>query len=201
MRIVGGKHKGRTIEVPMRSQLRPTSERMREALFNRLVHGGHGAGGGSILVDAIVMDAFCGTGALGLEALSRGATRAYFLDKDPIALDCARRNARTYGEFEHCRFLLTDATKATKAPEPCKVVFMDPPYADDLTEEALNRIAEGGWIEPGGIVSVEIEAHGNAYAPPLGFALIDARIYGRGLSLLLRYTPQGWRPKNPVEES
>ena len=201
MRIVGGKHKGRTIEVPMRSPLRPTSERMREALFNRLVHGGHGEGGGSILVEATVMDAFCGTGALGLEALSRGAARVYFVDKDPIALDCARRNARTYGEFEHCRFLLADATKPMRAPEPCKIVFMDPPYADEVAEEALGRIVEGGWIEAGGIVAIEIEARGNAYSPPLGFSLIDARIYGRGLSLLLRYTPEGWRAKSPVGEA
>lgn len=189
MRIVAGRHRGRALAAPEGSAIRPTSDRAREGLFNRLVHGGYGAGGASPLVDAVVLDAFCGTGALGLEALSRGAARALFLDSSEAALAAARANARALGESANCRFYRLDATQPGRAPEAARVAFLDAPYAKGQTAPALAALAAAGWLAPDALVCIEIAAAERGFALPAGFAALDERRYGRARSLIARHAP------------
>lgn len=187
MRIVAGRHRGRALAAPPGAAIRPTADRAREGLFNRLAHGSHGAGGVSPLVDAVVLDAFCGTGALGLEALSRGAARALFLDASEAALAAARANARALGETARCRFYRLDATAPGRAPETATLAFLDPPYDKALAAPALAALAAGLWLAPGALACVEIAAGAGDFAPPAGFTTLDDRRYGKARSLILRF--------------
>ena len=186
MRIVAGSLKGRKLAAPEGAAIRPTSDRAREALFNRLVHGGLGPDGGSILHGAEVLDAFCGTGALGFEALSRGAARATFLDNSAEALAWVRRNARSLGVMERCRILQRDALHPAPPDIPATLAFLDPPYGEGLAEPALAALAEAGWFAPGAVVSVEIPAKRAGFTPPGGFTTLDDRTYGKARIVLLR---------------
>ncbi|HTP81356.1 MAG TPA: 16S rRNA (guanine(966)-N(2))-methyltransferase RsmD [Alphaproteobacteria bacterium] len=184
MRIVGGRHRGRQIEAPADLPIRPTSDRAREALFNILEHGKLAPGGLSPVRGARVLDAFCGTGALGLEALSRGAAHAVFLESDAAALRLARRNAARLQETAHATFLAADATRPPAADQPCTLVFLDPPYAGDVLEPALAGLAKSGWIASGAIVVAEVERRTR---PPQGdLALVDERVYGKAKLLFYR---------------
>src|SRR5215470_8012958 len=116
MRIVAGRLKGRRLLVPKGREIRPTADRTRQALFDLLEHGHLRTGEGSAVVDAVVLDAFCGTGALGLEAFSRGAAEVSFMDSSSAAIDCARANARALGVS--AQFLLADATNPPRARKP-----------------------------------------------------------------------------------
>lgn len=185
MRIVAGRHRGRPLESPANDKVRPTSDRARESLFNILEHGKLATGGLSPLRDARVLDAFCGTGALGLEALSRGATSATFLDLDPAALRLARTNARTLDELAHAEFITADATRPPRAAAPCALVFLDPPYGEGLAAPALLALADAGWFCPGAIAVVET-AHHETVTAPGGFAVVDERRYGKAKLTFLR---------------
>ncbi len=189
MRIVAGRLKGRRIEAPPGRDLRPTSDRAREGLFNRLSHGGFGPGGASILVDAIVLDAFCGTGALGLEALSRGAASVTFLDLERASLDAARRNARQLGVEAQCRFVQADAAAPPTPRQAHDLVLMDPPYADDLAGPALVALARRGWLVPAALVALETGSRSPAPAAPDGFELLSETRYGAARMTLLRWAP------------
>ena len=184
MRIVAGRHRGAALETPLDDSIRPTSDRARQALFNILEHR-FGVGEASPLHDARVLDVFCGTGAMGLEALSRGAHSCVFVDRDAVALRLAERNAQRLKESTRCRFVLRDATRPGKAPAAATLVFLDPPYGEDLAAPALAALREEGWIAAGALVSVEGDARGALEAPP-GFAVLDDRRYGRARILLLR---------------
>jgi len=190
LRIVGGKHRGRRIGAPEGPEVRPTSDRAREALFNILEHGQRRADGASPLVGARVLDAFAGSGALGLEALSRGAAHAVFMDSSTAARAILRANAKALGEAVHATVLPADATQPPPAPEPCDLVFLDPPYGSGLGTAALTALAGRGWIADGGLCSVEIGVKEQLASPP-GFAAIDDRRYGKARIILLRY---GGRP-------
>ena len=125
MRIVAGRHRGRRLLAPAGATTRPTSERVRQALFDMLWHapwGGRGAVEG-----AFVLDAFCGTGALGLEALSRGAARATFIENDAAALATLRANIATLREESGATVIAGDATRPPRAADPCWLAFLDPP--------------------------------------------------------------------------
>lgn len=185
MRIVAGKHRGRTLESPLGGAVRPTSDRARESLFNILEHGKLASGGLSPVRGARVLDAFCGTGALGLEALSRGATAAVFLDLDAAALKLARTNAKTLGETERAQFITADAQRPPRADAPCTLVFLDPPYGEGLAGPALLALADGGWFAPGAIVIVET-AHQDNVSAPEGFTTADERRYGKAKLTFLR---------------
>ncbi|ACJ00948.1 RsmD family RNA methyltransferase [Rhodospirillum centenum] len=185
MRIVGGRHRGRRIAPPVGRDVRPTSDRTRESLFNILAHGGWGMGGASPLVDAVVLDAFCGTGALGLEALSRGAAQAVLLDRNRASLDLARSNAGQLGEAAACRFLLADALKPPPAAAPADILFLDPPYGQDLAPRALAALAGAGWVRPGTLACVEVGDR-DPFAPPAGFEPLDDRAYSHARLLFLR---------------
>ena len=129
MRIVGGKHRGRRIEAPPGQDVRPTSDRAREALFNILIHGHLSADGTSPLPGARVLDAFAGSGALGLEALSRGAGHALFIESDAKACAAIRANAKALGETANATVIPGDATK----PPPCPGA----PCCDRVSRSAL----------------------------------------------------------------
>ena len=185
MRIVAGRLKGRRLEAPAGRDIRPTADRTRQALFDVMEHGHLTDDGGSALVDAIVLDAFCGTGALGLEALSRSAAEASFMDINNSALDCARANAKALGVSTN--FILADATNPPRARKPANLIFLDPPYDGALGGPALAGLREAGWVAPGAIVSLEMSGPElSRFTAPDGFEAIDERRYGKARILLLR---------------
>jgi 16S rRNA (guanine966-N2)-methyltransferase len=189
MRIVAGRHKGRPLMAPPGEEIRPTSDRARESLFNILAHGRVGKTDGTgPLHGAVVLDAFCGTGALAAEALSRGAARAILMDNSPAALDVARANLRAIGEEGHGLLVLADATeppaKGASQP-PATLVFLDPPYRSGLGGPALAALEARGWIADDALAVIETEAR-DSFDPPDGFALIDERRYGKAKIRFLR---------------
>lgn len=187
MRIVGGRHRGRRLVAPAGSDTRPTTDRTRESLFNILAHARWAADPDADLIEgAVVVDAFCGTGALGLEALSRGAARCRFLDLGRPALDAVRANVAALGEGERASVLRADATRPPAPAEPCTLAFLDPPYGKGLAPRALEGLAKAGWLAPGAIVIVEVGGD-DPLPPPPGFAALDERRYGDTRVVFLRY--------------
>ncbi len=186
MRIVAGRHRGRTIEAPPGGKIRPTSDRAREALFNILVHRYAGVDGSSPLTDTTVLDVFCGTGAFALEALSRGARHAVLIDLDPAAIACARDNAQRLGENARITVYQLDATNPGRATTSATLAFLDPPYRSGLAAATLSALARGGWLIPRTICVVELDAREDLLAPD-GFSLLDERRYGRAKLVFLRY--------------
>ncbi|ASG21349.1 16S rRNA (guanine(966)-N(2))-methyltransferase RsmD [Nitrospirillum viridazoti] len=185
MRIVGGRHRGRTLAAPGGRDVRPTSDRTRQALFNILEHGDFFADEGPTLEGRVVLDAFCGTGALGLEALSRGAEAALFLDVSRASLDLARTNAATLKETGRCHFIQGDATKAPIARQAAGLAFLDPPYGQGLAPRALESLVVGGWLALEALCVVEIGGDDPFEAPP-GFETLDERRYGDTRVLFLK---------------
>lgn len=188
LKIVGGRHRGRALEAPEGQNVRPTSSRAREALFNILAHASWHEDGTSPLVGARALDAFAGSGALGLEALSRGATHATFLDNDAASIRLIGENLRKLGEVAAAKVVRADATRPPPAREPCGLVFLDPPYRSGQAAPALAALAEAGWVAPGAIVTVEL-AHNEDIIPPPGFEPIDERRYGAAKIVILRRRP------------
>ena len=184
MRIVAGSHRGRRLLAPPGDIVRPTSDRAREALFNILSHGEFAAGGTSF-AGAAVLDAFAGTGALGLEALSRGAATAIFIERDRDALAVLRRNVGALGEGARAEIVPGDATRPPHAATGCAVAFLDPPYRSGLAAPALAALGAAGWLAPEAVVIVEIAAR-EELATPTGFRLVDERIYGAAWLVFLR---------------
>jgi 16S rRNA (guanine966-N2)-methyltransferase len=175
MRIVAGKFKGREIIGPTSIATRPTSDRVRESLFNILAHGIDGFS----IEDARVMDLFAGTGALGLEALSRGAKFCQFVEESAEARGVIRKNADAYGAIGMCKIWKRDATDLGDCgpQSPFDLVFADPPYNKSLGEKALQALIAGAWLSPKAVVVLE-EAE-NAKVPDVtGLTLLDTRIYG-----------------------
>lgn len=185
MRIVGGKHRGRKLAAPEGRAVRPTAERAREALFDILAHGR--LSDGPAYVDAQVLDAFAGTGAFGLEALSRGARRVTFMEKDRAARAVLQQNIAALGETANAAILTADASKPPRAGGgACSLAFLDPPYREGLAAPALEGLAENGWLAPEALVIVELAAREDL-DPPAGFALLDERRYGAAKFIFLRY--------------
>jgi 16S rRNA (guanine966-N2)-methyltransferase len=189
MRVVAGRHRGRRLLAPEGLALRPTADRVREAVFNIIAHGGFGPGGGSILNGARVLDAFAGTGAMGIEALSRGAAHATFIEQDAEALAALRANLRTVGEAANATVLGADALNPPRSAASVDVAFLDPPYGAGLGPAALEALASAGWFAEGAIVTVEVAAH-EPFAAPAGFELIEERRYGAARVVMLRFTPR-----------
>jgi 16S rRNA (guanine966-N2)-methyltransferase len=184
MRIVGGRARGlKLAEVGAgdpKSHLRPTSDRVREAIFNLLVNGGYG----NPLNGARVLDIFAGTGALGLEALSRGATHASFIENGKPALALLTRNIALMRAEAMTALHRKDATAPGPNPSaPFEVIFLDPPYGKAMGEAALNAALAGGWIAPGALIIWE---EGAAPTLPEGVTLEDQRKYGDTLVTIAR---------------
>lgn len=175
MRIVGGRLRGRAIEAPSHDGLRPTADRVRESVFNILLHGIDGLD----LEGARVIDLFAGTGALGLEALSRGAAFCLFVDDAVEARALLRTNVEAMGLTGQTKIFRRDATTlGPSAPhQPFDLAFLDPPYGKGLAEKALVAAKDGGWLKTGAVAVVEERATGTV-ALPTGFTEIDRRNYG-----------------------
>ena len=186
MRIVAGRHRGRTLLAPEGLAVRPTADRTREAIFNVLTQGKL-ADGGNPLIEARVLDAFAGTGALGLEALSRGATRVAFMESQAAALATLRANLESLDESERAEVLAVDVLRPPPAVEACAIVLMDPPYNQGLAAPALAALAGKGWIAPDAIVAVEL-MKAEAFEAPEGFELRDQRSYGKAKVAFLTHT-------------
>lgn len=174
MRIVGGRLKGRALKGPSSDAIRPTSDRLRETLFNILAHA-YGAPIGG----ARAIDVFAGTGAMGFEALSRGARAALFVDQSADACAILRANVEALGLAASTRILRRDARKLGQAPpdETYNLAFLDPPYGKNLGPPALAALRDGGWLEMDALIVIE-EAAKSAVALPEGFELIEARCFG-----------------------
>jgi 16S rRNA (guanine966-N2)-methyltransferase len=173
MRVVGGRLRGRALTAPKSQAIRPTADRLREALFNILAHGY-----GNAVLDARVLDLFAGTGALGIEAVSRGAAFALFVDDGVEARSLLRANVEALGLGGITRIFRRDATKLGDVHlEPFSLVFADPPYGKGLAEQALISARDGGWLTPAALIVVE-EAVAAGFKPPEGFEEIERRAYG-----------------------
>ncbi len=171
MRIVGGRLGGRVLAAPKSQTIRPTADRLREALFNILVHRYEDP-----VSSARVLDLFAGTGALGLEALSRGAHFALFIDNAAEARALLRENVAALGLGGVSRIFRRDATNlgAAQTLAPFSLIFLDPPYGRGLAEKALASALAGGWIAPGALVVVE-EAAKAYFAAPDRFDVVERR--------------------------
>lgn len=156
VRIIAGARKGRLLAAPPGATTRPTADRVRQAIFDILLHAPWG--GPDLLGGARVLDAFAGTGALGLEALSRGADYATFFEKDRAALAALRSNIAGCRWEDRCKVLPRDVTKPTHAPAPCSLIFLDPPYRQDLPALTLAALSAQGWIAPGALAVIETAA-------------------------------------------
>lgn len=178
-RIIAGLHRGRRLEVPKGQTVRPSAERLREALFAILEHQLPALDGARFL------DLFAGSGAVGLEALSRGAARLVAVEADRTAAAALRRNIEKLGEGERCRLVIGDATRLARAAEPFDIVYLDPPYASGLALPALASLVGGGWLAAASLVVVELAAK-EAFTAPPGFTVEDERRYGAGRIVLLR---------------
>jgi 16S rRNA (guanine966-N2)-methyltransferase len=184
MRIVGGRHRGRRLLAPAGDTVRPTSDRTREALFNILSHG-QLAADGIPFAGAAVLDAFAGTGAFGLEALSRGAAEAFFIERGPEAVAVLRRNVASLGESAHAEIVPGDATRPPRARVAGAVAFIDPPYRSGLAGPALEALDRARWLKPDTLVIVELAAR-EELPSPVGFTLLDERVYGAARLVFLR---------------
>jgi 16S rRNA (guanine966-N2)-methyltransferase len=173
MRVVAGKFRGRNLKSPSGNEIRPTADRLRESVFNILVHAY-----GDPITDARVLDLFAGTGALGIEALSRGAKFALFVDDGPEARALIRENVEALGLGGAAKIFRRDAANlgAAHPNEPFSLVFCDPPYGKGLAEKALVSAREGSWLTPDVVMVVE-EAVSAKFASPEGFTEIERRAY------------------------
>jgi 16S rRNA (guanine966-N2)-methyltransferase len=158
---------------------------VRESLFNILSHGGAGLGGEDVVRDARVLDAFAGTGALGLEALSRGAGHVTMIDNDSAALNACRANVAALGEQARTTVLSGNALVPVRAAAPCTLVLMDPPWRGGAASPALVALDDAGWIASGAVCVIEIAAN-EEFAAPQGFEVADERRYGAARIVILR---------------
>jgi 16S rRNA (guanine966-N2)-methyltransferase len=173
VRVVGGRLRGRTLVAPKSQTVRPTADRLREALFNILIHA-HG----DPVSGARVLDLFAGTGALGIEALSRGADFVLFVDEGAESRALLRENVTTLGLGGVSRIFRRDATKLGEVHPlaPFSLAFLDPPYGRGLARDALTSARAGGWLTPEAVVVVE-EAAKAQFTAPEGFAELERRRY------------------------
>jgi 16S rRNA (guanine966-N2)-methyltransferase len=183
MRIVGGRLRGRALAAPKSQAIRPTADRLRESLFNILAHAY-----GDPVAGARVLDLFAGTGALGLEALSRGAAFALFVDDAAAARALLRENIAALGLAGVTRVFRRDAAKlgAAHPLAPFSLAFLDPPYGRGLAEQALAAAHAGGWLAKDALVVVE-EVAKAGFAAPAGFDELERRGYDDSALIVLRH--------------
>jgi len=186
MRIVGGTYRGKKLALPEDGHIRPTADRTREALFNILGHGSeYRTDEGPLPIGVRVLDIFSGTGALGMEAFSRGATHITFIDNHVGGLKLVKQNISAFDAGRSADMLLRDGTKPGKAGNSVDLVLMDPPYNKSLAEPALEGLVEGGWTHTGTICVVELAAK-EKFDCPSSFELLDERKYGAARLVFLK---------------
>lgn len=178
IRIIAGTHRSRKLLVPETEAIRPTTDKAREALFSMLTHRL------GTLESAWVCDAFCGTGAYGLEAISRGAERAFFLDLDRSALTLARRNAESLREGSKCSFVSANLTRPPAAPAPCHLLMLDPPYNKGLAESGLAALTAAGWATETALAAVEV-ARDETFTAPESWTIVTERNHGPARLIIL----------------
>lgn len=183
--VVGGRHRGRRLKVPPGRAVRPTAARVREALFDLLVHSPRA---GAPLEGIVALDLFAGSGALGIEALSRGAAETTFIDRNPAAVRSVRANLVLLGEEGRGRVLRADALRLPPPPAGHALCFADPPYGEALAAPALSRAAAAGWIAPDARAVVELGAR-EPFQVPAGFRAVEERAYGDSRLVLLVRAP------------
>ena len=175
MRITGGEYRGRLLQSPKDRSIRPTSDKVRQAVFN-ILHSR------DAVVGAAVLDAFCGTGALGLEAVSRGALCCTFMDKNRRSLELAKDNFAALKIDAKENFVLKDVSKPgplLQGVEPATLVFLDPPYRQGLVQQSMPALRENGWIAPSATLLIETESDFLAdLLLPLGCTIDMVRDYG-----------------------
>jgi 16S rRNA (guanine966-N2)-methyltransferase len=184
MRIDSGAHKGKKLVVPEGRDVRPTADRARQAIFNMLVHGEN------VVRDAKVLDAFAGSGALGLEALSRGAASLIAFDIDVAALKALRANVAGCREEARTTVQTADAAKPPAmrgfaGRAPVNLVFLDPPYGKGLVTTSLTALEKGGWLAPEAIIVAEMDRQDD-FAVPQNYEALTDRTYGKARILILR---------------
>ena len=189
MRIVAGKHRGRNITAPQGLDIRPTTDRVRESVFNILEHRDWGKDGMSIFADVRVLDTFCGTGACGLEALSRGAAHVTFLDKSNTALDLCRQTIRILKEEVRTDLLRADCVRPPRPAEQYSLIFMDPPYGENLAGTALENLLQSGWIEHNAICVIETGTN-ETLDTGHEFSLMEERTYGATRISFIKHTTE-----------
>lgn len=180
MRIVAGAWRGRRLMAPAGMATRPTADRVRQALFDMLLHAPWG--GRERMEGAAVLDAFAGTGALGLEALSRGAAHATFMERDRAALAALRANIAACGAEAQARVLDADTTRPPPGT-PCGLVFLDPPYGEGLVPRAVAALDAAGWIAPGALIVAEL---GREETVPAIGDLLAERAHGAARVIVVR---------------
>ena len=192
MRITGGDYRGRIIKAPQGLNVRPTTDKNRQAIFNIIQKYGHP-------VDSHVLDLFCGTGALGLEAISRGALSCTFVDRDKTSIAFARENADQLGVNSYATFIHKEAARIGPRPSgvaQADLVFIDPPYRQGLIYSALaalvqSAVGKNAWLVPQAIIVIESETEvPDDELSDLPFDLLDTRPYGDTMIRLLRYRGQ-----------
>ena len=175
MRIIAGQYKGRRLATPTNDDIRPTSDRTRESVFNLLMHGKYN---GEAIIDQHVIDLCCGTGAMGLEALSRGARIATFIDKDKKSLELARSNVLHCGANSAAFFVQSDATRLPPAREAATLVLYDAPYTNAILAPSYASLKASGWLADGALIVAE-QSRNTEIAALVGATLIDNRQYGK----------------------
>ncbi|HET6376903.1 MAG TPA: 16S rRNA (guanine(966)-N(2))-methyltransferase RsmD [Methylocella sp.] len=183
MRIVGGRLKGRLLKGPPSDAIRPTSDRLRETVFNILAHAY-----GDPAAHAQVIDVFAGTGAMGFEALSRGAQSAVFVDNSAKACALLRANADALGLRSVIRILQRDARRIGTPPDSARftLAFLDPPYGKELVTPALTALRDGNWLDENALLVIEEHAASEVSLPP-GFVLCEARRFGTAQIVISRF--------------
>jgi 16S rRNA (guanine966-N2)-methyltransferase len=189
MRIVAGVWRGRALQAPQGDTTRPTADRVRQALFDMLLHAPWG--GRDVIEGARVLDVFAGTGALGLEALSRGGAFATFIERDRAALAALNANISTLDAGGRCTVLAGDALMTGPlgggGRAPCSLIFLDPPYGADLVPRAVAHLTAGNWIAPGALIVGE-----TGRAEPLRHAdLLAERLHGAARITIWRAAAAG----------
>lgn len=188
MYIISGKHRGRRIESPEGRDIRPTTARIREAVFNILAHGKFSVK--NLLPEARVADIFCGSGAMGLEAFSRGAAHVTFVDKSREALVALEHNLEKFGEAQNAALIRTDSSNLPPAAQPYDILLLDPPYHTGLGVNSLNTARKGGWLHDATVAVLE-QAWREPVNLPEGYRLVDERKYGNTRIMMLQPVPGG----------
>jgi 16S rRNA (guanine966-N2)-methyltransferase len=188
MRIIGGDRRGKKLRSVPGGHIRPTSNRLRETIFNVIA---------GRVPDAVALDMFAGTGALGIEALSRGARLCVFIDKDPRSIDLIRENVRSCGFEKQAQLIRLDIarhlSRVKKVFPACDLVFMDPPYERDFVNPALASLAESRCLAPGAVVVAEHSPAEPIREDSADFEILKSKRQGRNVASFFRYTG----PKRP----
>lgn len=182
MKIIAGKLKNKTILTTMSRDYRPTTGRVKEAVFNILSHGEFR----DALKDAVTIDLFAGTGALSFEALSRGAKTAILVEKNLANFNLLRQNAQNLAVADNVMLMKQDATSLPTAKLKCNIAFIDPPFNQKLVDPTLKSLLKGEWLANGALIVIETHEN-DPYNPAACFIEVASRVYGHAIVKIYRY--------------